>query len=114
MFDRTMQCNCDDDVTKYKRVVRQWAEDMVDPFWFEDNMKGSNPWPPHTRRYTIMSNVEARVSLRFCGSPRVDPDNLDLNDLIPETAADIPETAAWLTTLLHCIHRKVRCVNSGT
>lgn len=29
-----------------------------------------------------------------------------------EKDCDVTETAAWLTTLLHCIYENVRCMNS--
>lgn len=94
------QCICDNDITKYKWIVRQWAYSLNDIHLLQETHANATRWPPYGYRYVVMARLERDVSKGL-------HDHIEVA-LHPETDSDVQEITSWLHNLLYCIHREVR------
>lgn len=93
------QCTSDDDVTHYKKILRQWIYALPSQSYPEAiyQLGPATRWPPCSHRYLAMAYVDSGI---------ISPDHVWIS-MRPETAADARETAEWLNTLLHRIYTEV-------
>lgn len=93
------QCTSDEDMTKYKQILRQWIN--TQPLEYGLIYRGTTDykWPPYSHRYLAMAYINHYFMTEPSGHIGI--------ALLPETAFDARETALWLSELLHRIHKEV-------
>lgn len=102
-FDVYLQCTCDDDVTNYKRILRQWIYSYNLEHLPSHRGTDDSEWPPCSHRYLAMADVERDITTEPSGNIGI--------VLRPETDFDAHETTLWLNDLLHRIYREVHSVD---
>ncbi|KAF5324243.1 hypothetical protein D9619_011258 [Psilocybe cf. subviscida] len=98
-------CQCDEDVTNYKQILRKWIFHHFmasahrwdfDPGYFARRLHEA----PHSGRYILMAQVD-----HVYGNITQDQ-MVVVNTFRPESAYDVGEVALWIKTLLQRIHGK--------
>jgi hypothetical protein len=92
-----LQCVYEDDITKYKQIIRGWINTLED----SDIANGTYgaEHPPCSCRYFMMTLIQRGFAVESSGKTAA--------ALRPETDLDTREIALWLNCLLNRIHREV-------
>lgn len=103
-----LQCNCDDDVINFKRIMRQWInkDNTVVFGWEFESVSDTSSVPesglvpkiPFSHKYLQMARADYDYQL----------DSEIATALAPETDMDRQELTLWLNDLLYQMHRELR------